>query len=212
MPKRKIVEIKPQVRNPQRKTLVFDDGSVFGISEDVFISNNFKVNDEISDKSYEELVGDELRSKVFNSALRLLGYRMRSCTELRGRLLKKKYPSNIVEDTIDKLLKMKYLNDTEFAQAFAHDKVNNKKIGPIVLRKEFISHKIDEAIVNEAIDEVYKKYPISDIIKNLLNKKKILPGIELDQKSKKRIIDLLVRKGFKWDNISAVFSEMNIKI
>ena len=103
MSKRKIIEIKPQVSNPQRKTLIFDDGSVFGISEDVFISHNFKVGSEISENLFNETVNDELKVKVYNSALRLLGYRMRSCAEMKRRLVEKKYPINLINETMDKL-------------------------------------------------------------------------------------------------------------
>ena len=210
MPKRKIIEIKPQVRNPQRKTLIFDDGSVFGISEDVFISHNFEIGLEISEDSYSKLVGDELKVKGYNSALRLLGYRMRSCAEMKQRLAEKKYPKNIIDEIIDKLLKIRYLNDAEFANAFAHDKVKSKKIGPMALRMEFIPHKIDPDILEKTINAVYEKYPISDLIKQLLDKKKIKFGTKLDQKTKKRIQDLLGRKGFSWNDISSVFTELEI--
>lgn len=210
MPKRKIIEIKPQVRNPQRKTIIFDDGSVFGISEDVFISHKFEVGSEISEDLFTETVNDELKVKIYNSALRLLGYRMRSCAEMKQRLMEKKYPINIISDVIDKLLNIKYLNDAEFAEAFAHDKVKSKKIGPITLRMEFIPHRIESEILENVIKKVYEQYPISDLIKQLLDKKKIQSGIKLELKTKKRIQDLLKRKGFNWNEISAVFIELEI--
>ena len=210
MLKRKIIEIKPQVRNPQRKTLIFDDGSVFGISEDVFISHKFEIGSEISEDLFNETINDELKNKAYNSALRLLGYRMRSCAEMKQRLAEKKYPKNIIDKIIDKLLKIEYINDTEFANAFAHDKVKSKKIGPMVLRMEFIPHKIESEILEKTIDAVYEKYPVSDLIKQLLDKKKIQFGTKLDQKTKKRIQDLLGRKGFSWDDISSVFTELEI--
>lgn len=210
MPKRKIIDIKPQVRNPQRKTLIFDDGSVFGISEDVFISHKFEIGSEISEDLFNETINDELKVKVYNSALRLLAYRMRSCAEMKRRLAEKKYPKNIIEETIDRLLNIGYLNDEEFAEAFAHDKVKSKNIGSIVLRVEFIPHKIDSDILEKTMNIVYEKYPISDLIKQLLKKKKIQFGMKLEQKTKKRIQDLLKRKGFSWNEISAVFNELEI--
>jgi regulatory protein len=210
MSKRKIIEIKPQVRNPQRKTLIFDDGSVFGISEDVFISHKFEIGSEMSEDSFELLVKDELNVKVYNSALRLLGYRMRSCAEMKRRLLEKKYPIKIIDATIDKLLNIKYLNDEEFAEAFAHDKVKSKKIGPLALRMEFIPHSIESELLERTIKKIYDKYLVSDLIKQLLDKKKIQYGKKLEQKNKKRIKDLLIRKGFSWNDISAVFTELEI--
>jgi len=210
MSKRKIIEIKSQVRNPQRKTIIFDDGSVFGISEDVFISHNFAIGSEINDDSFNNLVNEELKVKVYNSALRLLGYRMRSCAEMKQRLVEKKYPINLIGEVIDRLLKIGYLNDTEFASAFAHDKVKNKRIGSIALRVEFIPHKIESDILEKTIVKVYEKYPVSDLIIQLLDKRKIQFGTKLDPKVKKRIKDLLIRKGFSWNDISAVFTELEI--
>ncbi len=210
MSKRKIIEIKPQVRNPQRKTLIFDDGSVFGISEDVFISHKFEIGSEISEDLFNETINDELKSKVYNSALRLLGYRMRSCAEMKRRLLEKNYPINIIEETIDRLLNIKYLNDKEFAEAFAHDKVKSKKIGPLALRREFTPHGIESELLEKTIKRIYEQYPISDLIKQLLDKKQIQFGMKLEQKVKKRIQDLLIRKGFSWNEISVVFTELEI--
>ncbi len=210
MPKRKIIEIKPQVRNPRRKTLKFDDGGVLGISEDVFISHKFEIGSEISEDLFNETINDELKNKVYNSALRLLGYRMRSCAEMKQRLLEKKYPLNIIEETIDRLLSIKYLNDAKFVEAFAHDKVKIKKIGPLELRRELIPHKIESELLERTIKKIYEKYLVFDLIKQLLDKKKIQFGTKLEQKTKKRILDLLNRKGFSWNEISAVFTELEI--
>ncbi len=210
MPKRKIIEIKPQVRDPKRKTLIFDDGSVFGISEDVFILYKFEIGSELSEEAYNNISNDELKVKVYNSALRLLGYRMRSINEMRDRLIKKEYPNIIIEETINKLQKIEYLNDIEFSKAFARDKVRSKKIGPMALRAEFIPHKIDKEILEITIIDVYEKYPVASLIKQILDKRKILSGTKLDQKTKKRIYDLLSRKGFTWSDISTVFTELEI--
>lgn len=210
MSKRKIIEIKPQVRNPRRKTLKFDDGGVFGISEDVFISHKFEIGSEISEDLFNETINDELKNKVYNSALRLLGYRIRSCAEMKQRLLEKKYPINIIEETIDRLLSIKYLNDAKFVEAFAHDKVKIKKIGPLELRRELIPHKIESELLERTIKKIYEKYLVFDLIKQLLDKKKIQFGTKLEQKTKKRILDLLNRKGFSWNEISAVFTELEI--
>ena len=135
---------------------------------------------------------------------------MRSCAEMKQRLGEKKYSKNIIEEIIGKLLKVGYLNDNEFANAFARDKVRSKKLGPMALRVEFIPHKIESDILEKAINIVYKQYPISDLIKQLLDKKKIQFGTKLEQKTKKRIQDLLGRKGFNWDEISIVFTELEI--
>ena len=94
--------------------------------------------------------------------------------------------------------------------AFANDKVRSKKIGPIALRIEFLPHKIESQLLENTINDVYEKYPISELIKQLLDKKKIEFAMKLDQKTKKRNQDLLKRKGFSWNDISTVFAELEI--
>ena len=211
MTKRKIAKINPQKRDPQRKTLIFDDGSVFGISEDVFLSGGFAIGDELSDDNLHLLEKDEYQSKVYNSALRLLGYRMRSCAEMKRRLLEKDYPEDIIDNTIDKLSKIGYLNDKEFSIAFTRDKVRSKSIGPIAIRSELLPHRIDSNLADAAIDEVYTEFPIPELIKRLLTKRNIVSGTKLEPKVKKRTLDLLKRKGFSWDDISDVLTELEIE-
>ena len=45
---RTVREIKTQVRNPNRKTVIFDDGSFIGVSEEIFFSKSVHVGDELS--------------------------------------------------------------------------------------------------------------------------------------------------------------------
>ena len=158
----------------------------------------------------KKLSDDELKVKVYNSALRLLGYRMRSCAEMRKRLKQKEFPNDIIEEVIDRLLEINYLNDKEFAEAFANDKVKSKNIGPIALRREFVTHQIEPELLEKTFNIAYIKYPVDELIKKLLIKKKVKSKSKLDQKMKKRIIDTLTRKGFNWSEISAVFAELEI--
>jgi len=211
MPKHKIISIKPQVHDPRRKTIIFEDGSVFGISEDVFISQNLNVGTELDEPTLEKIQNEELYSKAYNAALRLLGYRMRSCAEMKRRLLEKKYPINVINDVITNLLNSDYLNDEKFAIAFVHDKIKSKNIGPLVLQNELTNHKIDENIVQKTLQKIYQEYPINELIKKILHKKKVKSDTKIETKSKKRLVHLLFRKGFNWAEISTVFDEMNIK-
>jgi SOS response regulatory protein OraA/RecX len=75
---------------------------------------------------------------------------------------------------------------------------------------EIIPHNIESELLEKIIKKIYEKYLVSDLIKQLLDKKKIQYGKKLEQKNKKRIKDLLIRKGFSWNDISAVFTELEI--
>lgn len=198
--KRKITEITNQIRNKTRKTLVLDDGSVFGISEDVLLMTNLGIGDELSDEDIASILEKEDTSKVMYAALHLLEFRMRSISEMRQRLIQKQFEPEKVTPVIDKLIEMDYLNDEKFALAFARDKVKNRKIGPILLKKELGKHFLGQEIINSTIDTVYKEFSTDDFIANHIQKKIPDPG-KILMKDINRIQNFLQRKGFFWDQI-----------
>ncbi len=129
---------------------------------------------------------------------------------MQDRLLKKGYTNEEIEPVIQKLLKMEYLNDEEFAVAFCRDKVRNKKIGPRALRQEVIVHRLEPSLVNRVMNDIYIEFPITELINYHLQKKNISSGITMDQKEKKRLLAFLQRKGFTWTDISEVFTTLDI--
>jgi len=90
MKKRKVVDIQVQKRRKNRRNIYLDDGSVFGVSEDVFISIPIHIGDTISDQVFNDILESDSKSKIYNSAISLLSYRMRSKSELKDRLIRKK--------------------------------------------------------------------------------------------------------------------------
>jgi len=208
--RRKITDIKIQRRNSSRRTLIFDDNSVFGISEDVFIISNLSVGDYLGEKDYQRLLEKESKNKIKEAALLLLQYRMRSIFELSDRLQKKGYGKEEIEPVIEELKAKGYLNDEEFAFAFCRDKVRSKRIGPSALRQELIVHRLDQTLVNNVFESIYKEYPIKDLIEFHLTKRKIHTETQLDAKEKQKLLSFLKRKGFSWNDVSHTLNELEI--
>jgi regulatory protein len=69
-----------------------------------------------------------------NTALKLLAICDRSKKDLRDRLLKKGYSAEVVEDVLNNMESMGYVNDSNFAFKFATDAVRRKNIGPDAVR------------------------------------------------------------------------------
>ena len=101
MKKRKIVDIQIQSRRKNRRSVFLDDGSVFGISEDVFFTVPIHIGDTISDQALDAIFKAESKVKIYDAAVNLLSYRMRSKSELRNRLIRK----NIIREKFLMLLK-----------------------------------------------------------------------------------------------------------
>lgn len=200
----KIIKIQGQVRRPNRKTIFLDNGDVFGITEDVLISNNLVEGQTISETEIEKIKFDESNNKALNAAYRLLSYRMRSESEMKNRLKQKDYDKNIITAVIEYLKTINYLNDEEFAIAFARDKINSKQIGPIALRQEFIQHYLSKELIDETINKVYEEFPVSELILRNIKKSMRDQKWQNDPQKTQRVIAMLKRKGFSWDDITTL--------
>ena len=209
MKKRKIIDIQVQSRRKNRKNIFFDDGSVFGVSEDVFLSIPIKIGDIISDQKLNDILESESKSKVYNSAINLLSYRMRSKSELNERLIRKGYSKDIITDVINILELKGYIDDEKFAIAFAKEKVKNKLIGPNALKFEISSHNLDIDLVDNTIDSIYEMFPQEMIINRLIAKWKVGSSIKKDLHAKSKVINRLKNKGFYWVNIENVINAID---
>jgi regulatory protein len=205
----KIIKITNQVRRPERKTIYLDNGDVFGVSEDVLISYNLTEGQNITESDVDQIKSDEYFSKALSSAYQLLSYRMRSTAEMHDRLSQKGYNEKIVSSVVAKLSADKYLNDKEFALAFARDKIKSRKIGPNVLKHEFIPHRLTAKLVETAVDKVYEEFPVSGLIKQNIAKTQRTEDWLSDEKEKQKIVNRLKRKGFFWEDISAVIDKLS---
>lgn len=206
----RIKEIKTQVRHPDRRKIIFDDGTFIEISEEVLLSNPVHPGDELTPNKLKELTNSEQKQKLRHSALNLLSFRMRSLSELKGRLLKKGYDIQDIEPLLEEFDAKNILNDSEFALAFSRDKIRSRGIGPSILRVELSNHHLSQNLVEDTINRMYTEFPIDTLLGNHLKKKKILRNSQLQEREKNRIVNFLKRKGFSWDDISRVFDEKQI--
>ncbi len=206
----KIVAIQTQGRRKKRRMIHFDNGDVFGISEDVFLSSSLGVGDRLTPAAIQELQTKEERYQVREAALHLLGYRQRSRGELRRRLLQKKHPARVVELILDELEKKNFLNDKEFALQLAREKAKNKLIGPFALRAELKTFALSANIVERAVTKAYEEVPVESLIDTLLTKRHIKEGTLLPEKEKQRLRDFLYRKGYPWEVIDATFQRYRL--
>jgi regulatory protein len=206
----RIKEIKTQVRHPDRRTIIFDDGTFIGISEEVLLSNPVHPGDELTPNKLKQLTNSEQKQKLRNSALNLLSFRMRSLSELKQRLLKKGYDVQDIEPLLEEFDAKNILNDSEFALAFSRDKIRSKGIGPSILRVELSNHHLPQNLVEDTVNRMYTEFPIDTLLGNHLKKKKICRNSQLQEREKSRIVNFLKRKGFSWDDISRVFVDKQI--
>ena len=66
---RKIISIKRKGQKRSKRLLIFDDQSVFGISEDVFVSTGLEVGSKVDEKYLLELEQKENDYQAFHAEI-----------------------------------------------------------------------------------------------------------------------------------------------
>lgn len=206
----KVLKIKRSTRYNDRIIITFENKSVLRVPESAFILHPIKIGDSISPTDINKYDEKMRLQEARDAAFRLLSYRMRSEGEIKKRLADKSFMSNEIDATVNNLKKLNYVNDLEFARAFAKEKVKLKNIGPLLLRSELFKHYIETALIDRIIQEIYDKYDIHTLIEKHLEKKSINKGSPLENAIKKKLDNYLRRKGFSWGQINAVYADWGL--
>lgn len=134
-------------------------------------------------------------------ALRYLSYTDRSEFEIRDRLSQKELSENIIQEAVDWLTGLGYLNDERFALAWSRSRVSAKKFGEYRLRKELSAKGLATATIDQTLQIVYSEFNEWDLAQACAQKKlSLLRGIDPKSKSR-RLAQFLQRKGFASETV-----------
>jgi len=142
-------------------------------------------------------------------ATRLLGIRPRSVEELKKKLLDKKFSEPEVNDTINTLLDLKYLNDKEFAQMVCESTLAGKPKGRAALRFKLKKYLVPEKVIKETLEKILTQEKEEEYCRKAFDsKKKTLKNKSIDNfKERQKIFGYLIRQGFSTDVVYKVIGD-----
>lgn len=143
--------IKYKKLTNSRYKVYLDDNHELLLYEDVILKYNLLIRKDIDEKLIIEMDKYNQEIDVYYVALNSIKNRFRSIYELRGILLKKEYPSDLVESAIEKLIKQGYLNDRSYCKSFINNQMITTNNGPYKIIRELNEKKIDSNIIDEEI-------------------------------------------------------------
>lgn len=153
-----------------------------------------------SEAETERLSPDEARRRTFARAVKLLSAKPRSIAELRERLLERRWASKAAVDAvIDRLREYGYLDDERFAFGYASLRVKQKPVGRNRLSRDLHFKKVDAAIADEALEQVFAETPEAELIDRAIEKRVRLRGKPKNAAEAKRLFDHLLRLGFPFE-------------
>jgi regulatory protein len=136
------------------------------------------------------------------AALNILATRSCSEGQLRERLSAKGWAeARLIEDCIQRLKKLGYVNDERFAQGYANYRIGVKPLGRARLARELAVRKLSRSSIEEALNTVFTELPEETLIDRAIARRLRTHGRPADRAAAKRLFDHLARLGFEYDLI-----------
>ena len=130
----------------------------------------------------------------------LLKYRQRSVKEISDRLKKKKYPEEIIKETLGFLREKKFIDDSGFALAWIKERLA-RGIGPRRLFQELKLKGIDKQVIETHLGQAKEYYSETETIRGLAERRlNSLKNLD-PQTAKRRVYAYLLRRGFSPDAV-----------
>jgi len=187
----------------------FDDGEFITIDYRTVLDSGLRKNDSIDQKKIEWLINENDFLKAKDSAFRFLGRRHHSSSELRTKLITKKYSKEIIEKVLIDLKDKNYLDDEQFAIAYIEERAVKKKVGVNKLKAELFKKGIDRKIVDEVVKNVDSELSYEQALSLAKKKSTFLKQKKIDRKKlRSKIFSFLSSRGFESDIIMKVLNEL----
>ena len=122
--------------------------------------------------------------------------------DIRQKLKKLCYDEEVIDTTLDKLKKYKYIDDARYASVYVRSHIQRKS------RREITFALSSKKILNEWIEQAFEENQLPDereIVEKLIRKK--CPVSELSDKREK-VTAFLVRKGYSYRLVASCISEI----
>lgn len=196
--------VKYELTKKNIYNVYLSNGEVLELDESVITNNELLLKKRIDNDLYDKLKRDNKICILVNASIKYINVRLRSIKEIKDYLLKKEDDTDLIDEVISRLMKMGYLDDRRFTEAYIKDKLNFTSWGDYKIINELnklgissldIENNIDllnDDILNERMRKIIDK----DIRTNkkysgLKLKNKIYNHLLTSGYSKEKVISLI---------------------
>lgn len=196
---------KYELTKKNKYNVYLSNGEVLELDERVITENELLLKKEINKELYSKL---EKENKIYNLLAvgeKYISIRLRSIKEMYNYLSKKEEDTDIIDNTINKLIKNGYLDDNIFTKAYIKDKLNFTNWGDYKIKRELSSLGVSQSIIEENSilleDNILRERMEKIIEKDIrINKKYI--GIKL----KNKVYNHLLTLGYSKEKVITIIN------
>ena len=212
----KLVKLEPSSRVEGRWLVWLEDGSLLRVGEGDVVSFSLYAVMELSEEQLEGLKQAQEKTKLKNKALTLLAARPMSQRELERKLSAKsprkgepqegeeqrQQRREMAQEVAQRMAQVGLVDDREYASTVVRH-YSRKGYGPAKIRDELYRRGVPREFWDEAMEE---RDQGDDKLRALVEKK--LRGAAPTREELKKVSAYLARRGFGWEEISRVLSQV----
>jgi regulatory protein len=201
-------------KNKKRVNVEIDGEFAFAIEQNTLIKFNLFKDREITEEEIVQIKNLDLSAFACRRAIDYLAKRKRSTKQISQYLEKliedTESKSQVIDGTITRLKQLKFLDDRSFAKDLIGYRIGAGKKSQKEIEVELIGLGIEKNIIDELIAKAFTKEKQLLVIEKLSSKKlRTSKMMQLsNQERKKKLTEFLLRKGFKWELVKQVISEI----
>lgn len=202
-----VTAITPQKRDEQKFNIFIDGEYAFALPMQDILYFKLKEGREVPAETVEYIQESLVYIKAQDTALRFIGYKMRTVKEIRMKLAEKEFSEEVIEKVVTFLEKYGYADDREYCRKYIKEKLRMKPKSGYALKIELKQRGISSRIIDEVMAETEVDEE-GDAFRWLERKSRGQWPPETEKK-KKQLYDFLLRKGYSYDIIGEAFRQMN---
>ncbi len=199
--------------HPTRKgkyRIHLSNGRSLILPEDVLINHRLVPGMQITKEEVATYTQEVDYYEAYHKALHYLGFRVRSCLEMRMYLKRKRIDPDLIEVIVSKLIDKGLLDDMEFADKLVKDRRMGKPTGKRRLKHELETKGVKPEIVNDIVGSITEEEELIQAVR-MAEKYYARHSRKEHHVLKAAIGQTLQRQGFDWEIIRLALSKVLIQ-
>ena len=205
-----ITKITPTRRNPNRRSIHLDGQFAFALNLNVVAKFRLREGQSLTQAQVDQIQQGEVKQEALDTALKYLELRLHSRSELKSKLARKEFGQAVIDQVLDDLTRLGYLDDARFARTKALSAAQHKHHGRRRAYVELLKSGVKPETANAALDDVYSRENHDSTAAARLLAEKQAPRLrKLDpQTARRRLAAMLQRRGFDYQTIKPVIDRV----
>ena len=200
--------VKYELTKKNIYNVYLSNGEVLELDESVITNNELLLKKRIDNDLYDKLKRDNKICILVNASIKYINVRLRSIKEINDYLLKKEDDTDLIDEVISRLMKMGYLDDRRFTEAYIKDKLNFTSWGDYKIINELNKLGISSLYIEDNTDllndDVLNERMRKIIDKDIRTNKKY-SGLKL----KNKIYNHLLTLGYSKEKVISIINNYN---